>query len=211
MIYTTLKRIREHGPCAGGWKRLIRHLGTDFPMDIQFPLVEILNAEGNGLDDCLWALRAEPQHEKLYRSYAVRRARSVQHLMKDPRSIAAIDVAERHAHGNATNDELAAAWDAAFDATRDAARGAARGAAFDAAWAVAGDRTWAAACEVAFDAAGGAAWATPAAWATTGNRAWATTWATTWATVRATACDAAYTDLREMLTNHHAMPGDPAR
>lgn len=113
-------------------------------MDKPFPMVEILNAEGTGIDDCLWALRAEPQHEKIYRLYAVRRARSVQRLMTDPRSIAAIDVAERHAHGNATNDELAAAWDAA--------------------WAAASDVEWA----------------------------------------------EAESDLREMLTNHHAMPGDPA-
>jgi hypothetical protein len=117
MIYTTLNRIREHSPCLSGWKRLVSHLGADFPKDAPFPLVEVLNAEGDGLDDCLWALRAEPQHEKLYRLYAARRARSVQHLMTDPRSIAAIDVAERHAHGNATDDEL----DAARDAARDAA------------------------------------------------------------------------------------------
>lgn len=139
MIYTTLNRIREHRPCDGGWKRLVRHLGTDFPKDAPFPLVEILNAEGEGLDDCLWALRAEPQHAKLYRLYAVRRARSAQHLMKDPRSIAAIDVAERYAHGNATNDELAAAWDAAWVAEKvewwAATRAAAWAAASNAAWA----------------------------------------------------------------------------
>ena len=49
------------------------------------------------------------------RLFAVRYARRVQHLMTDPRSIAALDVAERHAKGKATDEELAAAA-AAVDA-----------------------------------------------------------------------------------------------
>jgi hypothetical protein len=49
--------------------------------------------------------------------FAVSCARSVQHLMTDPRSVAAIDVAERHANGEATNDELRAAYDAAYAAS----------------------------------------------------------------------------------------------
>ena len=45
--------------------------------------------------------------------------------MEDPRSVTALDVAERYANGAASNDELAAASDAA------------RPAAWDAAWAAA--------------------------------------------------------------------------
>ena len=45
--------------------------------------------------------------------FAVWCARQVQHLMTDDRSIAAIDVAERHANGDATDEELNAARDAA--------------------------------------------------------------------------------------------------
>lgn len=60
------------------------------------------------------------------RLFAVRCARRVQHLMTDPRSIAALDVAERHAKGEATDKELAAAWAAAADAAADAARDAER-------------------------------------------------------------------------------------
>ena len=54
--------------------------------------------------------------------------RRVQHLMPDPRSIAALDVAERHANGMATDDDLSAAVDAAVDAAWAAARAAARSA-----------------------------------------------------------------------------------
>ena len=72
------------------------------------------------------------------RIFAVRCARRVQHLMTDPRSVAALDVAERHAKGEATDEELAAAWVAAWAAA------AAGTAAADAAWA-ARDAAWAAA------------------------------------------------------------------
>jgi len=72
------------------------------------------------------------------RLYAVRCVRRVQRLMTDPRSVAALDVAERHAKGEATDKELstawAAAWAAAEAAAEDAADAAAEAAA-DAAWA----------------------------------------------------------------------------
>ena len=59
-------------------------------------------------------------------------------MMTDKRSLDALDVAERHANGLATDKELAAARDAAgaaaWAAARDA-RAAARAAARDAAWA----------------------------------------------------------------------------
>ena len=70
------------------------------------------------------------------RLIAVKCARQVQHLMKDERSINALDVAERFANGEATQEELNAAWDAAR---------------------AAGDAAWAAAWEAAGDAARAAA------------------------------------------------------
>jgi hypothetical protein len=83
----------------------------------------------------------------------VRCARRVQHLMTDPRSVAALDVAERHANGQATDEELKVAWDAANAAwaAANAAWDAARAAALDAAGAAA---------NAARDAAWYAAWAT---------------------------------------------------
>ena len=46
--------------------------------------------------------------------FAVRCARRVQHLMTDPRSIAALDIAERHAKGEATRFELVDAFNSAW-------------------------------------------------------------------------------------------------
>ena len=129
MIYTTLNKIRAHSPCADGWAKLLRHLGKTQADGEPLAFATILDS--NGLDDALWCLRAVDGHEREMRLYAVWCARQVQHLMTDPRSLAALDVAERHANGEATDEELAAA--------RAAAGAAARAAAWDAAWDAAGD------------------------------------------------------------------------
>ena len=146
-MMTTLNAIRVHYPCADGWQKLLRYLGKTAADDEPLGIATILDS--NGLDDALWCLRAVTGHDREIRLYAVWCARQVQHLMTDPRSVAALDVVERYARGEAT--------DAEWDASRDAA-GAARDAARDAAW----DAAWAAAAA----AAGAAAWA--AAWAAAG-------------------------------------------
>ena len=143
------------------------------------PLMTILNIKG--LDDALSALQHVDDTSQV-RRYRVWCARQVQHLMTDPRSLAALDVAERYADGQVTDDDLSAAWIAAWDASsvavmpaeRAAARAAASAAssnvatdaAWDAAWAAASDATWVAARAAGFSeekaARASAAWA--AAW-----------------------------------------------
>ena len=120
MITTTLNRIREHSPCQNGWQKLLKGLGKTAADDEPLPFARIV--EINGIDDALWCCRAEPQYAKEWRLFAVWCARQVQHLMTDPRSIAALDVAERYANGLATDQELTDARDAAWDAAWDAAR-----------------------------------------------------------------------------------------
>jgi hypothetical protein len=114
----------------------------------------------------LWvATRKGVLTDRELRKFAAWSARQVQHLMTDPRIVAALDVAERHAEGLATDAELRAAWVAAGAAARAAwdAAGAAWYAAWDAAGAAAG-----AAARAAWDAAG-AAWY--AAWDAAGDAA----------------------------------------
>jgi hypothetical protein len=178
---TTLNRIRAHGPCREGWQKLLKGLGKTDADDEPLPFARIV--EINGLDDALWCCRAEPQHAREWRLFAVYCARQVQHLMTDERSIAALDVAERHANGHATDKELAAAWDAA-----GAAGDAAGDGAWDAAWVAAGDAAWDAAWAAAWaagtaagDAAGDAAWdAAGDAWDAAGDAAWDAARAAAW-------------------------------
>jgi hypothetical protein len=145
MPTTTLNAIRAHSPCADGWKKLLSHLGKTQADDEPLSLLTILDS--NGLDDALWCLRTMPEHSRHWRLYAVWCARQLQHLMTDARSVAALDVAERHANGEATDEQLAAARAAASDASaaaRAADRAAARAAAFWAAASVAtSDAAWA--------------------------------------------------------------------
>ena len=185
MLTTTLNRIRAQGPCREGWEKLLKGLGKTAADDEPLAFSKI--AEINGLDDALWCCRAEPQEWRTWRLFAVWCGRQVQHLMTDPRSTAALDVAERHANGNATDKELdaarAAAWDAAWDATRAAARAAARDAARAAARDAARAAAWAAACAAAWDAARAAARAAArdAAWAAACAAACTAAWDAAWA------------------------------
>lgn len=129
---TTLNQIREHGPCGikpnadgtlSGLRKLMHTLGKTTTDDEPVSIVQIL--ESNGLDDALWCLRAVKGCDKEIRLFAVWCARQVEHLMTDERSKHALVVAERHANGEATDTELAAARDAAWDAAWDAAGAAA--------------------------------------------------------------------------------------
>ena len=124
MIYTTLNRIREQSPCAEGWKKLLTHLGKTQADDEPLSFVTILDS--NGLDDAIWCCRAELGQSSMWRHFAVDCAESVRHLMKDQRSIDALNVARLHANGQATDEELDAARDAAGASAWDAARAAAR-------------------------------------------------------------------------------------
>jgi hypothetical protein len=107
MITTTLSAIRKHSPCEDGWKKLLSRLGKTRADDEPLLLTKILDS--NGLDDALWCLCAVNGYEREIRLYAVWCARQVQHLMTDPRSIAALDVTERFARGEATKAKLEAA------------------------------------------------------------------------------------------------------
>jgi hypothetical protein len=156
---TTLNQIRENNPCIVGWRKLLNTLGKTKGDDEPLSLLSILNS--NGLDDALWCAQVFKGHDRDFRLFAVWAARQIQHLMTDPRSLNALDVAEQFANGLCDDAARAAAGDAAgdaaWDAARDAARAAAGDAAGDAAWDAARDAARAAAGDAAGDAAGAAA------------------------------------------------------
>ena len=190
MITTTLKALRKHDACIDGYNNIACHVaGKEYNSEREtyvrhrhndpIPLAVIL--DNNGLDDALWALRAceqTPEMVRAERLFAVWCARQVQHLMTDVRSIDALDIAERYAHGNATDDELASAWASARAAVRTAAWAAAMAVAWAAAMAVAGTdagtAAWTASMAAAMAAAGAAARA--AAMAAAGAAARAAAW-----------------------------------
>jgi hypothetical protein len=157
MITTTLRQIRQHEPCADGWRTLLTFLGKTRVDDEPLPLTTIL--QSNGLDDALWCLRTLEGHDKEIIRFALACAQEVKHLMTDQRSLDALDAVERHLESPLSREELdrvlAAAWEAAWAAALTAAW---------AAWAAARATEAAkwAAVEAA-EAAEAAAWAAEAA------------------------------------------------
>ena len=162
MPTTSFRLLHDAGACKERYRFLAKALGgiKAYGRDTPITLLQILDI--NGFDDALWALRACDDAETFSRLLACDYAEHVLPIFEtqypdDDRPRKAIAVSRRHAHGEATDAELSAAW-AAWHAAgadaRDAARAA--GAAAWAAWHAAG-------------AAGAAAW--HAAWAA-GAAAW---------------------------------------
>jgi hypothetical protein len=178
MPTTRFRLLHDAGACKERYRFLAKALGgiKAYGRDTPITLLQILDI--NGFDDALWALRACDDAETFSRLLACDYAEHVLPIFEtqypdDDRPRKAIAVSRRHAHGEATDAELSAAW-AAWDAARYAAGAAARaaGAAAWAAWHAAG-------------AAGAAAW--HAAWA-----AGAAAWYAAEAAAEAAARDAAW-------------------
>ena len=153
----TINDIRSWEPCYDPTRYL--------PEGWRGTALDILAVENCPAIDRLWVvIRNECIDERTLRLFAAWCARQALALIDnpDPRSVAAVDMAERFAVGEATVDELeaagAAAWDAsaaAWAAARDAAGAAAGAAARDANAAVraaASGTAWAAARDAARDA-----------------------------------------------------------
>ena len=160
-------------PCENGY-----HLAEDAQV-LEWLNARLFEAEYRGecvdaknkidVRECRLTREFTGWNERTARLFAVWCAREALKLLDnpDPRSVAACDVAERFANGEATNEELAAAWDAAWatarrDAAQAAAWAAARDAARAAAWDAAQAAAWAATQTAAWDVAQDAVWA--AAW-----------------------------------------------
>ncbi len=188
----TIADIRSWVPCYDP----SRYLSEDWSGTV----TDILKHNAIPSEHKLWVVcRDKLIDSKTLRLFAVWCARQVEHLMTDECSRAALVVAEKFAHGEATKIELAAAWAAAWDA---AARDAACAAAWAAAWdAAACDAARAAAWAAARAAARAAAWAAAcdAAWAAAGAAACDAAWAAAWDAAGAAASDAQVKQLLKMV------------
>lgn len=151
--------------------------------------LDVLDVKDCPAADRIWvALGMMPENDRrlaacrFVRHTPIGDGRTVWDLLTDERSKRAVEVAERFANGEATEQELDAAWDAAWDA-------ASASCAADAAWAAARAAAWAAAWDVARIAAWDVA-----------DAAWAAAKATAWAAAGDVARAAQIDILREMLT-----------
>lgn len=113
-LTTTLNRVWEPLQYREGiQERALAATGKNTPDDEPITYQQIV--ESVGFDDALWCCRAEPQHSKLWRLYAVWCAKPVQHLLIDGSSFRALKVAEQYANGDATDGDLTAAREAVWN------------------------------------------------------------------------------------------------
>lgn len=98
----TIEDIRSWNPCYDPATQLPEGWGGN--------ALDILKRNDVSVDDRFWVvLRKNIIDDKTLRLFAVWCARQVQHLMKDPRSVSAIDMAEDFAKGEASIEDLNAA------------------------------------------------------------------------------------------------------
>ena len=138
-------KIKELIPCTQGW-----HLAKD-SQALTWLSERIFIAEYSGkiihnsdnviVSQCRLLRELTAWNERTARLFAVWCARQALAVLghPDPRSIAACDIAEQFANGQATTEQLLAACDAAYTAASDAGWDTARVAASDAASASAFD------------------------------------------------------------------------
>ena len=112
MIYTTLNKILAARPCGQeiredkklrGWLKLLHYLNKTEADDE--PLGYDVILKSNGFKDVMWCSQTAPENNAFWRLLSVKFARTLQPLMAKQ----ARDVTERHARGNATDEELESA------------------------------------------------------------------------------------------------------
>lgn len=105
-VMITLKEIRAASPCREGW-RAVRDArgGTEADHNEEFELSSIIDS--NDIADCLWALQCKPEYQSLYRKLAVVYADEVVEFTKSAQAKEGLDLAWKHACGEATDTELA--------------------------------------------------------------------------------------------------------
>ncbi len=108
MMYTTVAKMSAHLPSRPSFQKFLRDSGRSGVEDDDLVGIdEVLRYAG--LEAALWALRAvdgPPAALKAIKLLGIAYARSVEHLLIDPRIKGTLDAAERHVNGQATDEEL---------------------------------------------------------------------------------------------------------
>ena len=117
MRTTTLKKMEDCKPSSDLWDSLLDGLGKTKADDEPLSYSSILKI--CGLHDAIWATRTESDC-RWVQKLGILYARHISHLMNDPRSVVALDVAESFLRGEASQLELDVAYKDATDAYSEA-------------------------------------------------------------------------------------------
>ena len=103
-LTTTLSQLQKAIPGRDDAYSYSRAFDDKTPGDKAITYEKLLDALG--LDGALYCCSAEPQYSALWRQYAVWCARQVQHLMEDASVPHLLDIAQDHANGKVSDDDL---------------------------------------------------------------------------------------------------------
>ncbi len=106
-MHTSIHAVKNHLPTTT-WERLCDRLNNKSRSDKPVSILDVLEIAGH--DHAVTALRAVPSYDREKRLFAVRCARQLSSFMQDPRSIQAVEVAERYANNQATQMDLVLAY-----------------------------------------------------------------------------------------------------
>lgn len=116
-LQTTLSKIKSYTPYKIIWNDLLEKMGQDIDnpnLETEVSLRFIFNSLG--LDVALYLSNCFTELNNSIKWFSLWCAERVRHLMKDERSINALDVTKRYLKGNATLEEIEHASEAAWDA-----------------------------------------------------------------------------------------------
>jgi len=118
-LTTTFRSLREHDACVERYEHLRKALPRgEYGDDTPISLLTILDV--NGVEDALWALRACGDGAiPIARELTIRCAEHVEHIGA-PEVAACNRVTRRYLRGQATREELMAAWAAEAAARAEA-------------------------------------------------------------------------------------------
>lgn len=115
LLTTSFSLLRQHGACESGYRKLAKALGGVDQYGVENPINVLTILETNGLDDCLWSLRATHQDADIIsRLMAAQFAEAVLPIWErenpdDMRPRNAINAARDFACGKIDEAELATA------------------------------------------------------------------------------------------------------
>jgi hypothetical protein len=107
MIMISLNTIRRNLPCTSGWRALLAGQAKSYADDELFPVSAILDS--NNFLDTVWTLRCLPEHDNLWRKYAVWLTRLYLGESINPKYEYMLDLAWRHSEGRIPDRVLAQA------------------------------------------------------------------------------------------------------
>ena len=141
-VMVTLSELKSYGLYTLDWRTILAaNGGVNADVDKPFPLASLIGI--TDLNTTLEVLTNKPEYAPHWRKFAVVVVDSIHHLMPDESLTSVLDVAWRHACGECTDIDLAAAKSKATNAAGEASTNArpqtttaALEAKADAAWAV---------------------------------------------------------------------------